>query len=227
MVHQGGLELTHPLSDLAPLSQDGRRTSREARTEGLSPGDTVTSNNGSLVPAPVRQGAERASTCREVILGGSESSHVLTMPWKQPHCVQRTASKYHSLDTVSNMCDTLSYMDAVAVVSCDSHVTENHHHGCFSPWWCCTTELSLCNELPLTNEQRRSVEFNVRAKAAMEALALGGCWRHGDRLGYSQDGPYGLLAAAEQRRLVCSQTIPPGLCMCMCPALFPGHSTFG
>lgn len=202
MVHQGGLDLTHPLNDPVPLSQDGRCTSREVRTEGLSPGNNMTSENGNFVPTPLNQGTKKVSTCSEASLGGSKSSHIFTIPWKHPHCVHRTASKYHSLDSVSNMCDILSYMDTAAMVSCDSHVTENHQHECFSPWWTSMTEMSLCSELPLTNEQKCSVELNINARAAMEALALGERWSHGDSWGYSQDDPYGLLAAAKQTRLV-------------------------
>ena len=184
MVHLEGLELTHSLSD-----------GHTSCCQGNPPLCSNTSSvEGDTVPTPTTQETSGSSCGKEE----SERVCFFTVPWKESHHAKRTTPKYLCLDSVSNMCDTLSCMDTVAMESCDSHVTENN---CFSPWWCSTPEMSLCDELPLVSECSCSMELNGSARATMEALAMQEQQRCWDSWGTSQGDPFGLLAAVKQRRL--------------------------
>ena len=180
MVHQEGLELTHSLSD-GPPSCEGN----PPLCSNASPvqGDTV--------PSPETQ---------ETSSGQVEPERLcfFTMPWKESHRAERTTPNYFRLDSVSNMCDTLSCMDTVAMESCDSHMTESN---CFSPWWYSTPEMSLSDELPLVSEDSCSMDLSGSVRAMMRALAMQEQWRCQNSWGSSQGDPYGLLVAVEQRRL--------------------------
>lgn len=182
MVHREGLELTHSLSD-------GHTSCCQGNPPLCS---NTSSGEGDTDPAP----ATKETSCGEE---KSERLCFFTMPWKESHRAKRTTPKYLCLDSVSNMCDTLSCMDTVAMESCDSHVTESN---CFSaPWWCSTPEMSLCDELPLVSECGCSMELNSSVRATMEALAMQEQRRCWDSWGSSQGDPYRLLAGVEQRRL--------------------------
>lgn len=184
MVHQGALEFTHSLSDGHTTCQGN-----------LPLCSNTSSGERDTVPAPATQEISGPSCHKEE----SERLCFFTMPWKDSPSAKRTTPKYLCLDSVSNMCDTLSCMDTVAMESCDSHVTESN---CFSaPWWCSTPEMSLCDELPLVSECSCSMELNGSVRATMESLAMQEQRRHWDSWGSSQGDPYGLLSAVEQRRL--------------------------
>lgn len=180
MVHQEGLELTHSLSDGPPSCQGNPPLCSKAF-----------SVEGDTVPSPETQQTSSGQVEPEKLC-------FFTMPWKESHRAKRTTSNYLRLDSVSNMCDTLSCMDTVAMESCDSHVTESN---CFSPWWCSTPEMSLSDELPLASKDSFSMELSGSVRAMMEALAMQEQWRCWDSWGSSQGDPYGLLVAVEQKRL--------------------------
>ena len=116
----------------------------------------------------------------------------LNIPWRYPHKANNSSPKYHTLDTLSNQCDNLSYMDAMTTRSCDSHVTKN----VYSPWWKCEPDTDLSDQLSLSDCNASISQTTCKIRTTLEALMrLGG-------LLPAADGGGGLLPAGGQGGLL-------------------------
>ena len=90
----------------------------------------------------------------------------LNIPWRYPHKANNSSPKYHTLDTLSNQCDNLSYMDAMTTRSCDNHVTKN----VYSPWWKCEPDTDLSDQLSLSDCNASISQTTCKIRTTLEAL---------------------------------------------------------